>query len=68
VHETFPIERDFAWQEGYAAFSVSRSNVPQVADYIARQEAHHRTRTFEEEYQALLMRHEIAFDPARVLD
>jgi putative transposase len=41
----------FAWGKGYGAFSVSQSDVGRVAKYIANQEAHHRKRTFEEEYQ-----------------
>jgi putative transposase len=68
VHETFPAEADFAWQEGYAAFSVSRSNVPQVAEYIQHQEEHHLKMTFEEEYLALLKKHEVEFDPRYVFD
>jgi len=66
VHSTFPGEGDFAWQEGYGAFSVSQSNVKQVAAYIAGQAEHHKKMTFEEEYVALLKRHGIAFDPRYV--
>jgi REP element-mobilizing transposase RayT len=40
----------FAWGRGYGAFSVSESNVDQVARYIAHQEEHHRIRTFAEEF------------------
>jgi len=47
----------FAWSRGYAAFSVSQSAVKKVADYIANQEEHHRTKSFEEEYQAFLKRY-----------
>ena len=56
VHETFPAEAGFAWQEGYAAFTVSRSNVAKVANYIQHQAEHHQKMTFEEEYLALLKR------------
>lgn len=62
VHETFPAKRGFAWQSGYGAFSVSQSNVDAVRQYIADQEEHHRTVTFQEEYLAFLRRHGIAFD------
>ena len=55
--------RDFQWQQGYGAFSVSQSRRVTVTDYIARQEEHHRTRTFEEEFVALLQRSGIPFDP-----
>ena len=68
VHDTFAAEADFAWQEGYGAFSVSRSNVPAVAAYIECQEAHHKRMTFEEEFIALLERHGIAYDPEHVWD
>jgi REP element-mobilizing transposase RayT len=52
----------FGWQEGYGAFTVSRSNVEPVRKYIATQAEHHRKRTFDEEYRELLKRHEIDFD------
>jgi len=68
VHETFPGEADFGWQEGYGAFSVSKSNVPQVASYIEQQAEHHRKITFEDEFLGLLKRHNIAYDPRYVWD
>jgi REP-associated tyrosine transposase len=46
----------FAWQDRYAAISVSPSQVDVVRRYIENQEAHHQTRGFEEEYIALLDR------------
>jgi len=52
----------FAWQDGYASFSVSQSQLGEVEKYIAGQREHHRTKTFEEEYQAFLAKHEIAAD------
>jgi len=66
VHKTFPAEKDFAWQDGYGAFSVSRSLVPQVAAYIGRQEEHHKKMTFDEELRRLLARHGIEADDARL--
>jgi len=66
IHETFPEEADFAWQEGYGAFSVSRSHVARVADYIAKQAEHHRKMTFEDEFVRLLKRHGIEYDPRYV--
>jgi len=56
----------FAWQEGYAAFSVSSSNVPAVIRYIQNQESHHRRMDFDAELLALLRKHGIEFDPAFV--
>ena len=62
AHETFPARRDFAWQSGYGAFSVSQSNAAAVHAYIAEQEEHHRRMSFQEEYVAFLKRHGIAYD------
>ena len=53
---------DFREQTGYAAFSVSKSDVPKVRRYIANQEAHHKKRTFKEELVALLQAHRIEYD------
>jgi REP element-mobilizing transposase RayT len=55
--------REFAWQQGYAAFSVSASRVPAVIRYIETQEAHHRRMNFEAELIALLKKHGVEFDP-----
>ncbi len=56
----------FSWQEGYASFSVSASNIPAVRRYVLNQEAHHRKMTFEQEFVALLKKHGIQFDPKYV--
>jgi putative transposase len=58
--------REFSWQEGYGAFGVSKSNINAVVRYIANQEKHHRKITFEEEFIALLEKHEIEYDPKYV--
>ena len=55
--------RDFQWQQGYGAFSVSQSQRETVTRYIANQEQHHQTRTFEQEFAALLQRSGIQYDP-----
>jgi putative transposase len=52
----------FAWQEGYGAFSVSKSAVLSVREYIKEQEKHHQHRTFQEEYREFLEKHGIDFD------
>ena len=62
VHEQFPSHRNFAWQFGYGAFSVSQSNVDDVRAYIANQEEHHRHVSFRDEYIAFLKRHGIKYD------
>lgn len=60
------IGRGFGWQDGYAAISVSPSQIAKVASYIEHQPEHHRTRTFEEEYVAMLRKSGIAFDVDQV--
>jgi len=52
----------FAWQEGYGAFTVSASQRAALRRYIERQEEHHRTRTFREEYLDLLRRSGVEFN------
>ena len=47
----------FAWGRGYGAFSVSHSDVARVANYIARQEDHHRKRSFAEQYELFVQRY-----------
>ena len=63
-----PGSRDFHWQAGYGAFSVSRSNLDAVRRYIEGQEEHHRTMTFQDELRALFRRHGIAFDEGDLWD
>lgn len=52
----------FNWQEGYGAFSYSRSHVKAVTDYILNQEEHHRKKTFLEEYRQFLEQFEVDYD------
>jgi putative transposase len=47
MHAVFPSLKDFSWQRGYGAFTVSQSNVEEVRQYIARPKAHHRRFPFE---------------------
>ncbi|MDX1947020.1 MAG: IS200/IS605 family transposase [Pirellulaceae bacterium] len=68
IHEKFPELADFAWQDGYGAFTVSKSALADVSAYIENQREHHRTRTFQEEYRALLERHGIEFDEKHLWD
>lgn len=68
IHSNFPDLRHFKWQDGYGAFSVSKSSVDDVVHYIQNQRDHHRTRTFQEEYLAFLERHGISFDPNYLWD
>ncbi len=52
----------FSWQEGFGAFSVSKSHLDTVINYIQNQENHHRRKTFSQEYLEFLRRHEVPFD------
>jgi putative transposase len=55
-------EPKFAWQRGYAAFSVSASNVRAVKQYVLTQRDHHKRRDFKAEYIALLKKHNVKYD------
>ncbi len=68
IHDTFPNMKAFAWQDGYGAFTVSRSNVDDVAAYIRGQREHHRLKTFQEEYIAFLQKHGVQYDEKYVWD
>ena len=56
------VKGKFSWQEGYGAFSYSKSHVDAVIDYIKHQEKHHRKKTFVEEYHEFLEKFEVDFD------
>jgi REP-associated tyrosine transposase len=58
----------FFWQRGYGASSVSPSQLDALLGYVETQEAHHRTRTFQQEYRELLRRHGVEFDERYVWD
>ena len=60
--------RKFAWQDGYAAFSVSESQVGAVRRYIQTQEAHHRGQSYQDEFRALLERHGIEYEERYLWD
>ena len=55
---TFP----FAWQEGYGAFSYSKSHVHNVIRYIQNQEVHHKKQNFLDEYRQFLTAFEIEYE------
>ncbi len=57
------LREGFEWQQGYGAFRVSPSQVAMVKQYIRNQAEHHKRRTFEEEFTALLEKCGIAYDP-----
>ena len=53
----------FRWQEGYGAFSYTKSLMPTIVNYIHNQEEHHRKKTFLDEYKELLDEFEIEYNP-----
>jgi len=57
------LREKFAWQAGFGAFSYATSQLPDVIQYIQRQQEHHAKRTFLEEYTLLLKRFEVEYDP-----
>ena len=68
VHDEYPQYQGFAWQQGYAAFSVSLSGLESVGAYIENQEEHHRRKTYKEELIEFLERHEIEYDEKYMWD
>jgi len=66
IHETFPELRHFAWQEGYGGFTVSKSALGAVEEYIRNQKEHHRRQDFKTEFLALLAKHGIEFQESDV--
>ena len=61
IHETIGV-KNFAWQPRYGAFTGSVSNCETVKKYIASQIEHHRTKSFQDEYVALLQKHNVEYD------
>ena len=68
VHDTFPSLTDFQWQEGYSAFTVSKSQEPAVRRYIASQREHHAKEDSRSELLRLLRAHGIEFEEKYVFD
>lgn len=68
INEKGFVKGKFSWQEGYGAFSYSHSQIGNVYDYILNQEAHHKKKTFKEEYLDLLKKFEIEFDEKYLFD
>ena len=66
LREEFPELAAFAWQEGYAAFTIGIAGLERNTRYIQRQEEHHRKRSLQEELVAFLDRHQVAYDPERI--
>lgn len=68
IHKHSPGLRDFAWQEGYSVFSVSKSQEHVLTTYIDNQAEHHRKEDFRAELLRLLHFHGVEFDEQYVFD
>ena len=68
INDNRLVSGKFQWQEGYGAFSYSRSQRSDVINYIMNQEEHHKTKTFKEEYLELLKKFEIEFKDEYVFE
>ena len=68
INDNKLVKGRFQWQEGYGAFSYSRSQRNSVIKYITNQEAHHKKKTFREEYLELLKKFEIPFEDKYVFE
>jgi REP element-mobilizing transposase RayT len=62
INEKRFLKTKFAWQIGYGAFSYTKTDVPKVVKYVLNQPEHHKKRTFLEEYEDMLKRHEVEYD------
>jgi REP element-mobilizing transposase RayT len=62
VKSQHPDLRDFSWQGGYGAFSLSRSDYHSVIHYIANQKEHHKTVSFQDEFRKLMEENGINYD------
>jgi putative transposase len=62
VHENFPDQQDFAWQEGYGAFSVGISQLEATIAYIKNQELLHQRKSFQNEFREFLKKHGLEWD------
>jgi putative transposase len=68
MHETFPPMKRFSWQDGYGAFTISTTDVPNVMNYIRNQREHHRVKTFQEEYLDFLNKYGVEYDERYLWD
>ena len=62
IHTHIQSLRDFSWQEGYAAFTVSPGSIDEVKQYIEEQAVHHRTQNYQEELLAFFQRNQVEYD------
>jgi putative transposase len=68
VRENVPGKPEFAWQESYAMFAVSQSNVCAVKKYLAEQETRHEKMSYQQEVRRLLQKHQMGIDERNLLE
>ena len=68
INSNFWFKGKFNWQEGFGAFSYSKSQIDGVIKYILNQEEHHKKRTFREEYIDFLKKFDIKYDEKYIFD
>ena len=68
LHSKGGVFKDFAWQDGYGAFSIGYSQMESVIDYIDRQKEHHQKFSFQEEYKLVLQKYQVPYDEKYVWD
>lgn len=68
INEKKWTKEKFNWQEGYGAFSYSKSSVDSVVKYILNQEEHHKNKTFKNEYLDFLEKFDIEYNPKYLFD
>lgn len=62
IHDMFPSKDNFGWQDGYGAFSVSKSSEDMVIQYIRNQQEHHRKKSFQEEFIDFLNKYGVEYN------
>lgn len=68
INENKFLKGHFSWQNGYAAFSYSKSQIKKVVQYIENQELHHKKKTFKEEFIEMLKKFEVKYDNKYIFD
>lgn len=68
LNDNYFKRREFAWQEGYGAFTISVSHVPETLAYIQNQAKPHAKKAFKEEFLAILKKHGIDYDERYIWD
>tara|TARA_R110002049_G_scaffold68135_1_gene176764 strand:+ start:1210 stop:1668 length:459 start_codon:yes stop_codon:yes gene_type:complete len=63
INEKKLVERKFEWQSGFGGFTIGQSQLPQIIDYIKKQEEHHQSKSFKDEYMEFLKAYKIDFNP-----